>query len=241
MLTVEILKNKFLGGKSLDLDKIIDMAYNDMQPRTITGHTEDIKEDCVKYLKEEFEEIVKNGVDGDYNTAHENLCDGFLSVMNSHCPKIKMQEYGKAQKVINIIFKFLAAYGKIKNESDCHMPIDSFVLKWRYGTDTYEGKTAWSNLNKEQYDKIQEDIIERIKDDITVGNTTVKVNNRVEADYYIWYITKVERSYNDAKNAIKGLAKAISESDSECVSKEIVEELINEAEELKNKLLGLKF
>ena len=236
-LDIQTLKAKFVAGKEYDLDQILALAYRDLQLRTITGHNSAIKEKCVAYLKKQFETIIKDQPlsDENFETKHKEICDDFMDNINSFSA-IEEQSYGKAQKVVNIIFKFLVAHGIWKNENQCHMPVDSFVLHWVYGKDTYNG-TAWSNLSYEQYVQVQKEILEKIKNPITVGSKSgIKVNNRAEADYYVWYITKVERNYKDVKNAIKKLADNIDKDDAECVNKADADKIVAELEKLKEKI-----
>lgn len=241
-LDVKTLKAKFVNGKSYNIDEIITLAYRDLQLRTIKGHNSAIQSSCIKYLKDQFEDLIKRQPlnDDDFEEEHKNICNGFLKEINSHS-SIDKQNYGKAQKVVNIIFKFLVAYGKWGNESQCHMPIDSFVLKWLYGRDTFNG-VSWSNISYENYVKIQEAISEKIKAPITVGNKSgIVVKNRAEADCYVWYITKVVRNYKDTKNIIKKLIKSIDVDDVECINKKTANEIIDELESLKKKIENLQF
>jgi hypothetical protein len=239
-LDVKTLKAKFVNGKSYNIDEIISLAYRDLQLRTIKGHTSAIQSSCIKYLKDQFEDLINRQPlnDDDFKTEHNKICNGFLKEINSHS-SIDKQNYGKAQKVVNIIFKFLVAYGKWNNEDQCHMPVDSFVLRWLYGKDTYNG-TSWSNISVEEYVQIQKDILDKIKNPISVGaKVNIAVRNRAEADYFVWYITKIEKNYKDTKNAIKKLADDIDKDDVECVKKEKVEQIIVELEKLKKKVQDL--
>ena len=238
-LDVKTLKAKFVNGKSYNIDEIITLAYRDLQLRTIKGHNSTIQTQCINYLKQQFEKIIQQSLsDADFEIEHNRICKGFLNIINSHSSIVK-QNYGKAQKVVNIIFKFLVAYGKWNNEDQCHMPVDSFVLRWLYGKDTYNG-TSWSNISAEEYVQIQKDILDRIKNPISVGaKVNIAVRNRAEADYYVWYITKVEKNYKDTKNAIKKLADVIDKDDVECVKKEKVEQIIVELEKLKTRVQDL--
>ena len=239
-LDIKTLKAKFVNGKAYNVDEIITLAYRDLQLRTIKGHTGTIQTQCVKYLKEQFEKIINQQPlsDANFEIEHNRICNGFLDIINSNS-SIDKQNYGKAQKVVNIIFKFLVAYGKWNNEDQCHMPVDSFVLRWLYGKDTYNG-TPWSNISPTEYVQIQKDIFDRIKNPISVGaKVNIAVRNRAEADYFVWYITKIEKNYKDTKNAIKKLADDIDKDDVECVKKEKVEQIIVELEKLKTRVQDL--
>ena len=242
-MDVESLKKKFTEDCSFDLDKIIDDAYLDMQVRTIKGHNSSTKEKCVNYLKQEFNEILKNPSCLDnFDDTHGKLCKGFLKVLNDKENKIKEQQYGKAQKVINITFKFLVAHGKLdpKYAKKCHMPIDSFVLNWLYGSNKYNNERAWSYITQNDYREIQAKIDETINEEFKICGIPIKVNNRIEADFYVWYITKTQQSYNNTLNAIKSLSKQINDFDSECIDKKVINNLINETKELMENLAKIK-
>lgn len=239
-LDLKTLKAKFINGKPYDLDRIIEVAYRDLQLRTIKGHNASIQKECITYLKSKFEFLLNSQPlsDNEFEAQHNEICEGFLTTINSFS-QIEKQNYGKAQKVVNIIFKFLVAYEKWSSVNQCHMPIDSFVLRWLYGNDTYNG-TSWSKISQKEYVEIQNDILEKIKNPISVGaKGNMAVRNRAEADYYVWYITKVERNYQDTKNIIKKLLDNIDKDDVECVKKEKVEKIIEELESLKEKVQNL--
>ncbi len=239
----ESLKKKFTEDYSFDLDKIIDDAYLDMQVRTIKGHNSSIKEKCFNYLKKEFEKILKDqSCLENFDDTHKKLCEGFLKTLNDKANNIEDQQYGKAQKVINITFKFLVAHGKLdpKYAEKCHMPIDSFVLNWLYGSDKYNNERAWSYITQKDYEEIQAKIDETINEEFKICGIPIKVNNRIEADFYVWYITKTQRSYNNTLNAIKYLSKQINDFDSECIDKKVINNLINETTELSKKLNKIK-
>ena len=108
-LDVKTLKAKFVNGKSYNIDEIITLAYRDLQLRTIKGHNSTIQTQCINYLKKQFEKIIQQSLsDADFEFEHNRICKEFLNIINSHSSIVK-QNYGKAQKVVNIIFKFSAS------------------------------------------------------------------------------------------------------------------------------------
>ena len=116
-------------------------------------------------------EKIKN--QNEFDKKHKALCDLFLEKFeNKDCNKKNkiILQFGKAQKVVNIFFKYLyCLYGgkKFNNVYEyCHMPLDSYILNWvRYVVcdeieDSKEIKKvindiSWSNLDYEQYIEIQ--------------------------------------------------------------------------------------
>lgn len=239
-MTVAELRSKFTEGKPFDLDQIISSAYQDMQPRTIKGHKLHIKDACVKYLRAEFDRILANpDCLDDFDAKHRELCDGVLGILNDSKNGIEEQKYGKAQKVINIIFKFLVAFGRLpeKYVACCHIPIDSFVLKWRYGSDKYNGN-AWSYLTTSDYSEIQKDIAQTVKEDIEICGVRVRADSRIDADFYVWYITKINKAYKNALNAISGLPE-LTDSDVEYADAKTLRELTGRAAKLGESLSEL--
>ena len=235
-LDVNFLKDKFISCKKFNLDEIIKFAYKDLQLRTIKGHDNNVATKCCNYLRTVFEEIVNNQNQiTDFNKTHESLCDGFLRVINAFVPKIEEQKYGKAQKVINIIIKFLVAHNVWGNEDNCHTPIDSYVLRWLYNKDNYNGK-SWSNLDKADYIAIQNDILDKIKYPIKISNIEFRVKNRIEVDFYVWHITRVKENYNNVKKSMKTLIHRMQINDTECIDKEMTKEILLSIEILKNKI-----
>lgn len=70
----------------------------------------------------------------DFDKLHENLCDSFMENLNAERVKVNYDNisYGQAQKMINILFKYLACYSDYPMYADlfkyCHLPIDNKIL-----------------------------------------------------------------------------------------------------------------
>ena len=130
--------------------------------------------DLAKRLFDYFRTTVKSPFDeSEFDEFHEKACDTFLQLINS-CRSIKGYaplNYGSAQKMINMVFKYLACYSDYTTYEDCfehcHMPIDSRILcklKKDYnipeikitfyskfcGGATFKGK-SWTKFDKEIY------------------------------------------------------------------------------------------
>ena len=102
-----------------------------------------------------------------FDERHQEVCDDFLVRLNALCVKhnLKEQHYGKAQKIVNMTFKYLYLFEK--NEpiqplfAFCHMPLDSNIFEYlkkkfkSHGLNAKLFETAWSKLDAGQYREIQ--------------------------------------------------------------------------------------
>lgn len=130
--------------------------------------------DLARRLFDYFQTTAKTPYDEtEFDEFHEKACDTFLQLINSS-RSIKGYDplyYGSAQKMINMVFKYLACYKDYATYQDCfehcHMPIDSKILcelKKTYsipnvnccfyaeicGGATFEGK-SWTKFDKKIY------------------------------------------------------------------------------------------
>lgn len=112
----------------------------------------------------------------EFDRWHNDACISALMSLNQYykVPKGKSVRYGKAQKIVNMTFKYLfclfysdSVDGKLNREEQhkyhvlfrrCHMPLDSFIIEWIY-RETRKIKDlsfikdncpSWSNLNYEE-------------------------------------------------------------------------------------------
>lgn len=111
-------------------------AYNDAK-RTMHGinsaHREEAKDKIIKeiadYFSMEKPEPPENAES--FDKIHQSICKAWMEVFRDS----SLGTYGKAQKVVNMAFKYLYcyAYGDESLEDYfrfCHMPLDSFTLEW---------------------------------------------------------------------------------------------------------------
>lgn len=150
-------------------------AYADMSVRTIKGFG-DVSDEDKRELRENFAEkfidaFCKAGApltQEAFDARHQEVCDDFLTKLNKLCTDCGVEEppcYGKAQKIVNMTFKYLYLFEK--NEpiqplfAFCHMPLDSNIFEYlkkkfkSHGLNTKLFETAWSKLNGERYMEIQ--------------------------------------------------------------------------------------
>lgn len=140
----------------------VNKAYIDMQPRTIKGHNISLTEPLRKKLADRFCDYFKDpapSTESDFDKIHSKFCGDFLTELNKIFTSAP-QEFGKAQKVINMAFKYLYCFDDatlyLPHFTYCHMPIDSYTLNWCF--DNFAKKfykksdiPNWSTLKESDY------------------------------------------------------------------------------------------
>ena len=148
----------------------------------------DLKQKGIKtvkdWLADELVEVFKNGVFD--NNIHEKLCKDFISefqaairMLNSSINKFPQGKiidpnlitYGKAQKIVNMSFKYLYLFDDTFDESGnckypqifdkCHMAIDANILDWFKKNDAQNAAAyskTWSNMGYDEYQDAQSSI-----------------------------------------------------------------------------------
>ena len=185
-------------------DYAILSAYRDMQLRTIKGHKMSYTDELRETLAQEFVKYFQSPsptTREDFDKIHKGLCEGFLNGLNEVFARYKLakQEFGKAQKVINMTFKYLYCFDDAEKFEDyfrfCHMPIDSYTLNWCFDNALYVKKdiTNWSGIKEGQYYHLSDKIRVKLSEEAPLL-----------VEFKIWpqEIAKVEE---------KELAKAILE------------------------------
>lgn len=130
----------------------------------------------------------------EFNTKHKELCIDWTNILKENGNTGDNLSYGKAQKVVNMMFKYMYCYSYLNNFIKeipenafdyCHMTLDSFTLRWI--SDVWEkdkkakiikSDTAWSKLSEKEYD----DISKIVKD----NEDKLKPYTKFEAEFFIW-------------------------------------------------------
>lgn len=174
------------GGKLdiTDKDLILYFLYdhaiqNDMQWRTLrkikTGSEVSIdqiqKKKIAEALRDKIRDYIldKSDITQDsFDEWHKKVCNYFISEVNNKLLKDKYKPitYGKAQKVVNMTFKYLSTCDNADEYEErfqyCHMPLDSYILEWYYSKVKPNVKKShhkkWSTLSEDEYFEIQNDI-----------------------------------------------------------------------------------
>lgn len=174
----------------------------------------------------------------EFNTKHEELCEDWIKILSKNGNSGDNLSYGKAQKVVNMMFKYMYCYSYLndfikeipKNAFDyCHMTLDSFTLRWIHEWDKKKVRknTSWSKLDPNEYKKISE-IVEANENKLN-GYT------KFEAEFFIWdyeqlqllieSLKKVRKSYKEHENSnLKAIAS-------------ITEKYINDMKEISEQLI----
>ena len=134
----------------------VDLAYNDAK-RTLSGihKQEPQKRHAIKGIKNGLGSYFSKQApssEPDYDSFHSSLCQAWCDSFSG----TDIGTYGKAQKIVNMSFKYLRCCDDASEYSDhfrfCHMPLDSFTLEWFKRTFASDptfaaGKmTPWSSL-----------------------------------------------------------------------------------------------
>ena len=206
------LKNKFKeeafkGDKTEE--KAIEKAYADMSRRA-TGHKEEMKNACIKYLLEEkvFEEALSCQSQEEFDQWHQTVCEKLTEIHGD------FGRTGRSQKIVNMAFKYLSCVGdggKYRNVLKfCHMTLDSYTLNW-YKTiiqkEEQKTLTEWSKIKDydNQYYPIQINIRKHLKSNpkysVLIGKTPTKEYDLpdipFEAEFIIWEGEKINSKYNE--------------------------------------------
>ena len=155
------------------LEYAVNKAYIDMQPRTIKGHeiikTAKLRNDLADRFCKYFNDPAPS-TEYDFDKIHSDFCDFFLTELNKIFASTP-QEFGKAQKVINMAFKYLYCFddatSHLPHFTYCHMPIDSYTLNWcfdNFAKKLYKKSDIpnWSTLKKPDYDILCDEIRKKL-------------------------------------------------------------------------------
>ena len=128
----------------------------------------------------------------DFDDWHNTVCDKFLTNYNallSSSGYTRTAKYGKAQKIVNIAFKYLYLFcdivpGNPGHFTFCHFAIDNYTLRWynKYNIGASYTK-SWSNMSEKEYFRIQSEIFAHIRK-TTSGITPFLAEFEIWSDLY---------------------------------------------------------
>lgn len=146
---------------SIAIEIAVSWAYNDAK-RTMHGITKDDREEAEDAIVKEFKAYFTNPApcEKKFKESHIRLCNAWI---NSFEDGSSLGTYGKAQKIVNMTFKYLYCCTNIDNFENhfkyCHMPLDSFTLEWckRNIQEIDPNKIgSWSKMKDEKSDTYKE-------------------------------------------------------------------------------------
>lgn len=207
---IQQFKQTELNGKTRkiaidkDIKEAVKLAYRDMQARTIKGHTPQVRDACCEWLTNELIKMREKE-----KVAVRELQEKFLKILNDKLSlRSSSQEFGKAQKVVNMSIKYLFCY-EDKDQysqlfSNAEMPLDQYTLKW-YCSFSNETYSSWSNLSQKQYEHIARKIKDYLEECPAFGSTTLP-KEPLRADFIVWSEEKVKAKIKSLKADIRSAA-----------------------------------
>lgn len=217
-----LFKKEFFDGEKIlssenDIIWAIEKAYQDMTPRTISGvgKVGGLKDICCKKVLELIREYRRDipKTQDEFNEKHSHMCTEFLECLNAELDKhrVAKQKYGKAQKIINMTFKYLFCFEDASAEhfQFCHMPLDSYLLNWYKSEVNSDKIPAWSNLDEIQYTDICGRIREHIKNQqlYKEDESIQKADTILECEFLIWQEEKRKMLLKLLKSYLKACTK----------------------------------
>ena len=183
---------------SIAIETAVNWAYNDAK-RTMHGITKDDREEAEDAIVKEFKAYFTNPApcEKKFKESHIRLCNAWI---NSFEDGSSLGTYGKAQKIVNMTFKYLYCCTNIDNFENhfkyCHMPLDSFTLEWckRNIQEIDPNKIgSWSKMKDEKSDTYKESkniekysyhyYVARIKDYVAINKIEL---TPLQLEFIIW-------------------------------------------------------
>ena len=183
---------------SIAIETAVNWAYNDAK-RTMHGITKDDREEAEDAIIKEFKAYFTNPApcEKKFKESHKRLCNAWI---NSFEDGSSLGTYGKAQKIVNMTFKYLYCCTNIDNFENhfryCHMPLDSFTLEWckRNIQEIDSNKIgSWSKMKDEKSDTYKESkniekysyhyYVARIRDYVAINKIEL---TPLQLEFIIW-------------------------------------------------------
>lgn len=186
------------------------LAYSDAKrPMKGIGKYTDVRDDALIAIMKKLMNFFYSSSNKKFDVTHEKMCKLWTNRFES-IPSLG--KYGKAQKIVNMAFKYIYCWCCKKNRekldlfAKCHLTLDSYTLNWIYEKAVQSGKLSeknmkkilhknekWSNLNEKTYKDIQALANELIGND----------KKRINAEFYIWDYEMVAKSIRETLDTIE--------------------------------------
>ena len=176
-------KKKPEDSVKTSIETAVGLAYNDVK-RTlhgIDGKGKEAKSNVISEFYVFFSNHSNALAQSAFDNAHDKLCNAWIGSFDDNSP---LGTYGKAQKIVNMTFKYLYCYADdiLKERFKyCHMPLDSFTLEWFKRNIQEVDPTkigSWSKMEDEKSD-------------------TIKIPKNKEKYYYPFYVKKIVEFINN--------------------------------------------
>ena len=183
---------------SIAIEIAVSWAYNDAK-RTMHGITKDDREEAEDAIVKEFKAYFTNPAPCEKKFKESDIrrCNAQI---NSFEDGSSLGTYGKAQKIVNMTFKYLYCCTNIDNFENhfkyCHMPLDSFTLEWckRNIQEIDPNKIgSWSKMKDEKSDTYKESkniekysyhyYVARIRDYVAINKIEL---TPLQLEFIIW-------------------------------------------------------
>lgn len=193
-------------------------AYTDMQPRTIGGLSNYRRDPANNTLLDNlfnklaealFNFVVVDPVktESEFDEWHKNQCNEFVRGFNAITKNKEVDPiaYGKAQKIINVSFKYIYCLKDADKYLDkfthCHMVLDRYtysegfykneVIPWCNSVSGSKGHrstgfTSWSYLEYYEYITIQNNIRQFLNATVEYVDTAGAKLSPLQAEFYIF-------------------------------------------------------
>lgn len=171
------------------------------------------KTESIKQVKEWLAEEIAKVFRGERKFDHTKLCEDFLKIFtteieeinnsirafnvarkadeNSHTIDTSNIHFGKAQKIVNMTFKYLMLFDNAQDYEDvfskCHMPIDSYIIDYFNTVDNLGIKKSWSNFEEDDYTPLQEHIKTYCKTEVATAGGIKLIGYPLYDEFTIWH------------------------------------------------------
>ena len=204
----------------------INLAFKDFTSRTLTKTSQNAQVDvdkrkiALRELANKFYDYFNDKVKNkeEFEKWHRDRCNEFITNYNDALSGYQSIGYGKAQKIVNMTFKYLYCYADAVNYINkgyfnyCHMPLDSFTLAWYKREAKGKVNCSWSDMEDKEYLEIQGNIRKYLHDERKFKFGSDEINlprNSLEAEFFVWQNERNNGSFKNIMNAIYKFDKNI--------------------------------
>ena len=139
-----------------------------------------------------------------FDRFHNSLCSIFVDDLTKIYNKYAVQHnytrndypsYGNAQKIINMVFKYLACYSDYEDYADlfsyCHIPIDEKILenlsaKFRMATVSKKSGIVWAYKGKVWTEFSKSEYLNLVKEYRKAMKGKIGKHSWIACDFYLW-------------------------------------------------------